>query len=138
MSGFWGGLLRWLIVVVMLVATAWPDIGVAAQVFQHFPSGPFWWGLGGLLWVMALSMFLPLPLRWFQVVSTVMLTGMEVATAFKAAEHFPGLFSPAQTWIVWGALMVAIPIGWVSVSARLWRWTSGIVPVQDTAAPPHS
>lgn len=130
-----GGVTRILICVAMAVATVFPDAGVIAMGTHYLPAAPLAVTTVWLVWAMLLSLFLPLPLRWFRIASTSAVVGVEAVAAYKLLQVAPG-FLEGQLWMVWAAAAIALPLGWLKVTAPLWRWASGVVAVQDDS-PTH-
>lgn len=132
MNGFWGGVIRWLVVIVMGIATFYPDYGLLWLGLRNFPAAPLPISITGLLWLIAMCLMLPLPLLVFRVVSTGAIIIMAVMALYLLGSRYPALinFWPAYMWAV---VVAFIAFGWLAVSTRLWRWASGIVATQQTA-----
>lgn len=127
------GLLRWLAVVVIGLATCWPAYGIAALSWQWFPAAPLPILVGDLLWAVVLCLALPLTLHWFRLATVVAIDGICLVVlwwAYSAARFTPNL----SEGILVLAFLLFFAFGWWKIATPLWRWANGIVAVQQTGA----
>lgn len=131
MGAVLNGVIRWAIVVAMGLVTFWPGWGLLWLAQDYFPLAPVPVTILGLLWVIALSLALPLTLRWFRVVTTTSVV-LIVAGAIYLASTMNKDILASWPWFMWLVLIVFMAFGWLMVSTPLWRWARGVVATTQT------
>lgn len=127
-----GLFIRWAIVVLLGLATAWPEWGIAARSWAWFQYAPIPIVLFDLVWAVILSIALPLTLRVFRVVSTVALLALMLTLLYLAYTRAPDVLLSMPWPVVWGVLVLSSSLGWWKIATPIWRWSNGIVAVQQT------
>ena len=133
------GLIRWAIVVAMGLVTFWPGWGLLWLAQWYFPLAPIPVTITGLVWIIALSLVLPLTLRWFRIVTTVAVTLIVGGSIYLASTLNRDILT-SWPWFMWAVLIVFMAFGWIMVSTPLWRWARGVVATTQTPEfhNPHS
>jgi len=135
MGGFANTVIRWAIVVIMGIATFYPDYGVAALSFKFFLGAPILVTILDLVWVIALALVLPLTLRVFRWITTSAITAISAASVYLLWRDVPVVFNawPAYMWAV---VVAFVAIGWLLISTPMWRKAQGMLPVAQTEVVP--
>jgi hypothetical protein len=129
--GIRAALLRWLVCILIGLATFWPDYGVAWLSWRWFSANPAAVALFDLFWLGALATALPLTLRVYRLVTVLAVVGIQAIALFLAYTSFPDRISGVAP-VIWAVVIVFSGFGWWRISTPLWRWASGIVAVQTT------
>lgn len=132
-----GYIYRFCFVVAFGVATFFPNFGLLSLAVSLFHVNPAVVSIVISLWVLTLSLILPIRLSLFHQVSSAALIVNFAICVYLAASA--GLVDPSNGgfWLTWGAAMVFAIIGWLLVSTPLWRLFHGVVAVQETEVPPE-
>lgn len=138
MRGIRGAFIRLALAIVFGLVSFWPDYGLVFIAVRLFTDHPLLVIAAAAVWASFLFLLLPVPLRMFGRVSTLMLALIMGVGIFSAASS--GLVSVASVnfWLTWGVAAAFSLIGWLLVATPLWRFFHGVVAVQDTAADHHS
>lgn len=128
-------LYRWLSVIVIVLATFWPDYGLVWFGVRNFSAAPVLWLSLGCVWILPLALVLPLSRKVFVPVTTLAICGIYALAGFALIGLNLDLW---QAW--WFPIflgLAGIVLGWWLVSTRIWRWARGIVAVEDAEAGEH-
>lgn len=142
MGSITNAVVRWVVVVLMGIATFLPDYGVAALSFKFFLGAPILVTILDLVWVIALALVLPFTLRMFRWITTISISAISTASVYLLWRDVPAVFN-AWPWYMWVVVIASIAVGWLLVSTPMWRWAKGTLPVATTdndhtpAATPH-
>lgn len=130
MNLFW----RFVLPILFLVVTFWPDYGLAYWAWGFFPAYPYAVGIVAALWAIVFSLLLPLPVRMFRTVSTVLVVSAIVVATVAA--FAAGILPPftVQIGIIYAIVFAGIVLGWLMVSTRIWRGIHSIIAVEDQHA----
>lgn len=125
------GLVRWLVVVIVGLATFWPNWGALWLAISWFPLAPVPVTIAGLAWSIILAIALPFTVHMFRIVTVaaiVLICGFGLYMTYNVNQ---ALVMAMPLWL-WAILIVFIAFGWWKIAAPLWRWANGIVAVQQT------
>lgn len=137
MGGLMSTVIRWAVVVIMGIATFFPDYGVAALSIKFFLGAPILVTILDLVWVIALALVLPLTLRLFRWITTSSITAISAASVYLLWRDVPAVFN-AWPIYMWAVVIAFVAIGWLLISTPMWRKAQGMLPVAQTeAAPAH-
>lgn len=135
--GVMNAIVRWVIVVIMGIATFFPDYGVVALSYKFFLSAPILVTILDLVWVIGLALVLPFTLHMFRWITTVAIATIASASVYLLWRDLPELFN-AWPWYMWLVVVASIAVGWLLVSTPMWRWAKGMLPVAQSEQPgPH-
>lgn len=130
-------LIRFVVGVLLVVATFVPNFGLLWLGIANFAEHPWTVGMLGLLWVVVFSMLLPLTRAVFQVITTTAVMLVASGLIYLVGLVIPAIYS-ASWWPLWmwGVLVVAIGLAWLTNSTRIHRWARGVVQVEDSGGEP--
>lgn len=130
MNIFW----RFLLPIIFLVVTFWPDYGMAWLAVGLFPQFPIIVSIVAATWAILFSLLLPLPVRIFRTVSTSLVVLVLALTTYAA--YAGGMLPPLslQIVVIYSIVVIGVVLGWLTVSTRIWRFLHSIVAVEDQHA----
>lgn len=131
MTGIFGGLIRWLVVVVIGLATFWPGWGALWLAIAWLPLYPVPVTLLCLVWAIVLALVLPLTLRMFRWITTGAVALICGGAIYLASTMNQNILT-SWPWFMWAVLIAFFAFGWWKIATPLWRWANGIVAVSQT------
>lgn len=122
--------------IVFVVAYAVVSYFLLPLVWSAFPTNPFSVTAFFLLWAGLLALILPIPLRWYMILSSILIGGLIIIGLYQGYQLRLPLFTQ-ELLVLWGIVAFALIVAWLMIAPRLWRHVKGIVVVSQSPEDHH-